>query len=143
MEGGVTMKQIINVVQIIFSLAGGAIGWFIGGYDGFWYTLVILTVTDYITGVMCAVLEKRLSSEVGFHGICKKLLIYMLVGVGNVLDQQIIGSGNVLRTAIIFFYCANEGISLIENVAKIGLPVPQKLKETLVQLQNTSTEMDN
>ena len=86
------MKQIINVVQIIFSLAGGAIGWFIGGYDGFWYTLVILTVTDYITGVMCAVLEKRLSSEVGFHGICKKLLIYMLVGVGNVLDQQIIGS---------------------------------------------------
>lgn len=137
------MKQIQNLFQLFLTLLGGGLGWFFGGFDGFWYALVVLVAVDYITGVLNAVLEKKLSSEIGFRGICKKLLIFLLVGVANILDQQIIGSGDALRTAVIFFYSANEGISILENAAKIGLPVPKKLKEMLAQIQSASTEMVN
>ena len=143
MEGGVNVKQIQNLFQLFLTLLGGGLGWFFGGFDGFWYALVVLVAVDYITGVFNAVLEKKLSSEIGFRGICKKLLIFLLVGVANILDQQIIGSGDALRTAVIFFYSANEGISILENAAKIGLPVPKKLKEMLAQIQSASTEMVN
>ena len=143
MEGGVNVKQIQNLFQLFLTLLGGGLGWFFGGFDGFWYALVVLVAVDYITGVLNAVLEKKLSSEIGFRGICKKLLIFLLVGVANILDQQIIGSGDALRTAVIFFYSANEGISILENAAKIGLPVPKKLKEMLAQIQSASTEMVN
>ena len=137
------MKQIQNLFQLFLTLLGGGLGWFFGGFDGFWYALVVLVAVDYITGVLNAILEKKLSSEIGFRGICKKLLIFLLVGVANILDQQIIGSENALRTAVIFFYSANEGISILENAAKIGLPIPKKLKETLAQIQSASTEMVN
>ena len=114
---------------------GGWLGYFMGGFDGFIYALIVFVVADYITGVMVAIYEKRLSSEVGFKGICKKVLIFLLVGVANVLDVQVIGSGSVLRTAVIFFYISNEGISLLENTAKLGLPIPEKLKLVLEQLK--------
>ena len=93
-------------------------------------------MVDYITGVMCAINDKKLSSEVGFRGICRKVLIFFLVGVANILDVQVIGTGSVLRTAIIFFYLSNEGVSLLENAAHLGLPVPQKLKDVLEQLHD-------
>ena len=137
------MKQIENVLQILLGLIGGGLGWFFGGFDGLWCTLVILVTVDYFTGVVHAILEKKLSSKIGFRGICKKMLIFLLVGVGNILDQQIIGSGSTLRTAVIFFYCANEGISIMENAVLIGIPIPQKLKDALTQLQNDSTEIVN
>ena len=93
-------------------------------------------VTDYITGVMCAANDHKLSSEVGFKGICRKVLIFLLVGIGHVLDTQIIGTGSVLRTAVIFFYLSNEGVSLLENAGHLGLPIPEKLKVVLEQLHD-------
>ena len=134
------MKTVWTNLQLIIAVVGGWVGWFLGGTDGFLYALIALVVIDYITGVMCAVLEKRLSSGVGARGIFKKVLIFMLVGIGSIIDRQIIGDGSVLRTAVVFFYISNEGISIIENSGRIGLPIPQKLKDVLEQLK---TKGDN
>lgn len=130
----------MNTAQIIFAAIGGWLGWLLGGWDGFLYALVAFVVTDYLTGLMAAAVEKKLSSEVGFRGIFKKILIFMLVGIGSILDRQIIGDGSVLRTAVIFFYISNEGISIIENAGRIGLPIPQKLKDILEQLKTKEDE---
>ena len=130
------MKEIWSWIQTAFTVLGGLLGWFLGGYDGFLYALVALMVADYITGVMCAIVEKKLSSEIGFKGIFKKVLIFILVGVGHLIDTNLIGDGSVLRTAIIFFYCSNEGVSMLENAGRLGLPIPEKLKDILVQLHN-------
>lgn len=134
------MKEIWSWIQTAFTVLGGLLGWFLGGFDGFLYALVALMVADYITGVMCAIVEKKLSSEIGFKGIFKKVLIFILVGVGHLIDTNLIGDGSVLRTAIIFFYCSNEGVSILENAAHIGLPIPQKLKDVLGQLHNKGDE---
>lgn len=130
------MKQFWNVIQMVFAGVGGWLGYFLGGYDGLLYALVIFMAADYITGVMCAVSDKKLSSAVGFKGICRKVLILMLVGIANLLDVQVIGTGAVLRTAVIFFYLSNEGVSLLENAAHLGLPIPEKLKGILAQLHD-------
>ena len=130
------MKEFWNTIQFIFTAVGGWLGWFLGGCDGLLYALIAFVVIDYITGVMCAVLDHKLSSEVGFKGIFKKVLIFLLVGIGNIIDTQIIGNGSVLRTAVIFFYISNEGVSLVENAAHLGLPIPEKLKEVLEQIHN-------
>ena len=128
------MKQIWSGIQLAFTAVGGFLGWFLGGVDGFLYALIAFTVIDYITGVMCAVTDKNLSSSVGFKGICRKVLIFTLVGIGNIVDVYVLGQGGVLRTAIIFFYLSNEGVSIMENTARLGLPIPAKLKEVLEQL---------
>ena len=128
------MKEFWNIIQVIIAGIGGWLGWFLGESDGLLYTLIAFVAVDYITGVMCAVADKKLSSQVGFKGICRKVLIFALVGIGHVLDTQVIGAGSVLRTAVIFFYLSNEGVSLIENTAHLGLPVPEKIKEVLSQL---------
>lgn len=128
------MKNVWNFVQMIFAAVGGYIGYFLGGVDGFMYALIALVVIDYLTGVMVAVLERKLSSEIGFRGIFKKVLIFVLVGIGNIIDMHLIKNGSAIRTAVIFFYVSNEGISIIENSAKIGLPIPQKLKDILEQI---------
>ena len=130
------MKEFWNTVQLVFAAVGGWLGWFIGGCDGLLYALVVFVVVDYITGVMCAAADKELSSEVGFRGIAKKVLIFLLVGVANIIDVQVIGSGSVLRTAVIFFYLSNEGVSLLENAAHLGLPIPKKLKDVLAQIHD-------
>lgn len=130
------MKQIWNGIQIAFTALGGFLGWFLGGADGFLYALIAFVVIDYITGVMCAISDKSLSSEVGFRGICRKVLIFILVGIGNLLDVYILGEAGVLRTAVIFFYLSNEGVSLLENASRLGLPIPEKLKEILQQLHD-------
>lgn len=128
------MKQIWSGIQIAFTAFGGFLGWFLGGFDGFLYALIAFTVIDYITGVMCAITDKKLSSSVGFKGICRKVLIFTLVGIGNIVDVYVLGQGGVLRTAVIFFYLSNEGVSILENSAHLGLPIPEKLKEVLEQL---------
>lgn len=137
------MREFWNTIQLIFTAIGGWLGWFLGGCDGLLYALIAFVVIDYITGVMCAIADKKLSSAVGFKGICKKVLIFALVGGGHILDAFIIGSGSVLRTAIIFFYLSNEGVSLVENCAHLGLPVPQKLKDVLEQLHNRAEKEDD
>ena len=130
------MKNIWTGVQIAFAAVGGFLGWFLGGADGFLYTLIAFVALDYVTGVMCAIVEKKLSSEVGFKGICRKVLIFLLVGVANLLDVYVLGEAAVLRTAVIFFYLSNEGVSMLENAGRLGLPIPQKLKDVLAQLHN-------
>ena len=136
------MKEFWNTIQLIFTAIGGWLGWFLGGCDGLLYALIAFVAIDYITGVMCAVIDHRLSSEVGFKGIFKKVLIFLLVGTANILDVQVIGTGCVLRTAAIFFYISNEGVSLLENAAYLGLPVPEKIKTVLEQLHSRSESED-
>jgi len=98
------MKELWNTVQLVFAAIGGWLGYFLGGFDGLLYALIAFMVVDYITGVMCAVVDKSLSSAVGFKGICRKVLILALVGIAHILDANVIGDGSVLRTAVIFFY---------------------------------------
>lgn len=130
------MKEFWNVVQMVIAGIGGWPGWFLRGFDGLVYALVAFVVIDYVTGMMCAVADKKLSSEVGFKGICRMVLIFLLVGIANILDVHVIGSGSVLRTAVIFFYISNEGVSLLENAAHLGLPIPEKMKLVLEQLHD-------
>ena len=130
------MKEFWNSIQLVFAAIGGWLGYFLGGCDGLLIALVVFVVVDYLTGVMCAIADHKLSSAVGFKGICRKVLIFLLVGIANILDVQVIGSGSVLRTAVIFFYISNEGVSLVENAAHLGLPVPDKLKDVLEQLHD-------
>ena len=137
------MQDIWTWVQLAFSAIGGFLGYFLGGMDGFLYALIAFVVIDYITGLMVAAIQKKVSSEVGFKGICKKVLIFILVGVANIVDKQIIGNGSAIRTAVIFFYLSNEGISILENTALIGLPVPQKLRDVLEQLKGPEDKEGN
>ena len=137
------MKEFWNTIQVIFTGVGGWLGWFLGGCDGLLYALVLFVVVDYTTGVRCAAADHRLSSEVGFKGICRKVLIFLLVGIGHVLDTQIIGTGSVLRTAVIFFSLSNEGVSLLENAGHLGLPIPEKLKVVLEQLHDRAEKENN
>ena len=130
------MKEFWAGTQVVFTGIGGWLGWFLGGCDGLLYALVLFVVVDYITGVMCAAVDHKLSSEVGFKGICRKVLIFLLVGIGHVLDTQLLGTGSVLRTAGILFYLSNEGVSLLENAGHLGLPIPEKLKIVLEQLHD-------
>ena len=130
------MKEFWNTIQLVFAAVGGWLGYFLGGCDGLLYALLAFVVIDYITGVMCAISDRKLSSAVGFKGICRKVMIFLLVGIANVLDIQVIGTGSVLRTAVIFFYISNEGVSLLENAVHLGLPVPGQIKAVLEQLHN-------
>lgn len=136
------MKEFWSVIQLAFAAIGGWLGWFLGGCDGLLYALIAFVVVDYITGIMCAIVDKKLSSAVGFRGIFKKVLIFTLVGVANILDVQVIGSGSVLRTAVVFFYISNEGVSLLENAGHLGLPIPAKLKDILEQLHDRAEKED-
>ena len=137
------MKQIWSVVQTAFTAVGGFLGWYLGGLDGFLYALIVFVVVDYITGVLCAVYDKKLSSEVGFKGIAKKVLIFVLVGIGNIIDVSILKEGSAIRTAVIFFYLSNEGISILENSAHLGLPIPKALKYVLETLSKEDEESES
>ena len=132
------MKEIWTWIQLMLAAIGGWLGWFLGGADCFLYALIAFVVIDYITGMMCAIVDHKLSSEVGFKGICKNVLIFMMVGIGNVIDVQVLGQAGVLRTAVIFFCLSNEGVSMLENAGHLGLPIPAKLKEVLGQLHARS-----
>ena len=137
------MKEFWNTIQLVFTGIGGWLGYFLGGWDGLLYALIAFVAIDYVTGVMCAISNHTLSSEVGFKGICRKVLIFLLVGIGSILDAHVIGSGSVLRTAVIFFYISNEGVSILANAARLGLPVPEKIKVVLEQLHDRSAKEDN
>ena len=125
-------------VQAAITAIGGWLGYFLGGVDGLMIALIVMMALDYITGIMCAIVDKKLSSAVGFKGICKKALILMLVGVANIIDIHVVGTGSALRGAVICFYMSNEGLSLLENAAYLGLPIPDKLRNILSQLHERS-----
>lgn len=137
------MKEFWNTIQLIFTAVGGWLGYFLGGCDGLLYTLLAFVILDYLTGIMCAIVDKKLSSEIGFKGIFKKVLIFVLVGIGHLMDMQILGAAGVLRTAVIFFYLSNEGVSLVENAAHLGLPIPEKLKAVLEQLHDRAEKEED
>lgn len=129
------MENMINISKIGIATIGGVLGRLIGNMDGLLYTLVIFVILDYVTGLMVAVKEKKLSSEVGFVGIAKKVLIFFLVIVANMLDLHVLGGDGIARMAVVFFYLANEGLSITENAAKFGVPLPEKLIDILEQLK--------
>ena len=131
------MRQFWNLMQLCFSALGGWIGYFLGGNDKLIVALLLFVLTDFVTGIMRSIADKTLSSEIGFKGVCRKILIFMLVGMANVLDEHL-GQGAVLRTATIFFFASNEGLSLIENASYLGLPIPKSLRDVLVQLHDKS-----
>ncbi len=134
------MKEFWNVIQAVFTALGGWLGYFLGGCDGLLYALLVFVALDYITGIMCAVSDRELSSNVSFRGLARKVLIFVMVGIGHILDARIFGETGVLRTAIIFFYLSNEGLSLTENAAHLGLPIPEKLHSVLKQLHDRSED---
>lgn len=137
------MKEFWNVIQAIFAVIGGWLGYFLGGNDGVLYALIIFAVLDYLTGFMCALADRKLSSKVGFKEICRKVLIFAMVGVGHLLDLHLLGGGSVLRTAINFFYLSNEGLAIVENSAHLGLPIPDKLRKVLEQLHDRAEKEED
>ena len=127
-------------LQVAITAVGGWLGYFVGGVDGLMTALFVLMVLDYVTGVMCAVIDRELSSSVGFRGIFKKVLILMLVGVAHIVDLHVVGTGEALRSAVICFYLSNEGVSVLENAGHLGLPIPERLKAILAQLHDRMEE---
>lgn len=134
------MNKLWNVLSAVFATIGLWLGLFIGPVNGLLIALIVFVITDYITGLASAIVRKELSSSVGFKGLARKVLIFLIVGIANVLDVYVLGANAVLRTAVILFYMANEGLSIIENAGEIGLPIPKKLKEVLAQLRKKSGE---
>ena len=133
------MKILWTSNQLTFAAIGGFIGWFWGGADGLFYALLTFVIADYITGVMCGIMQQELSSDIGSKGLFRKVLIFMLVGIAHILDAMVIGTGSVLRTAVICFYISNEGLSIVENAAELGLPIPAQFKRVLRQLKTDSS----
>ena len=129
-------------IQIAITAIGGWLGYFLGGLDGLMIALIVLMTLDYVSGVMCAIIDRKLSSAVGFKGVCKKVFILMLVGVAHIIDLHVVGTGSALRGAVIWFYMSNEGLSLLENAAHIGLPIPDKLRDILAQLHDKERTTD-
>jgi len=142
------MKTLWAAAQAGFAGIGALLGWYLGagspggGLDGLLYALIAFVVVDYITGVLRALVEKNLSSRVGAQGIAKKVALFLVVGIANLADVYLLKNGSALRTAVIFFYISNEGLSLLENTAAIGLPVPERLKAALAQLHNKNNGGD-
>lgn len=134
------MTKLFNVLSIVAATIGLWIGIFIGPLNGLLIALLAFIIADYVTGIAAAVVNKRLDSNVGFKGIIRKVVILLIVGIANLLDVYVLSANSILRSAVIFFYIANEGLSIIENAGEIGLPIPKKLKEILAQLRNKSEE---
>lgn len=128
------MNSITGYFKAALALLGGVLGWFLGGLDSLFYALIAFVALDYITGILVAIHNKKVSSEIGFNGICKKILIFIIVSMGNIIDKYILGAGSALRTLLLMFYLSNEGISILENMGLMGLPIPQKLKDVIEQL---------
>ena len=126
-----------KIFQKVSAIVFAVCGFMWGKFDGLLYALITFMILDYITGVISAYIRKEISSSVGFKGIARKVFIMVLVAVGHILDTQVIGSGSVCRSAVIGFYISNEGISILENAAGIGLPLPEKLKDILAKLKDS------
>jgi len=117
---------------------GGILEWLLGSFDSLLYALFAFVVIDYLTGILLAIGEEKISSDIGFKGISKKVMIFAMISLGNIIDHYILGSGSFLRSMLITFYLSNEGISILENSAKMGVPFPEKLKSVLLQINETS-----
>lgn len=127
----------LNTLALALTSVGAVLGIFFGKINGLFIALLVAVVLDYISGLISAIVRKQLSSSVGFKGIAKKVLIFLIVGVANLIDVYVLGGESaVLRSSVIFFYLANEGISILENAGECGLPIPTKLRRILAQLKD-------
>ncbi|MGJ9482082.1 phage holin family protein [Actinotignum sp. GS-2025e] len=141
-----SLKAIWITIQTFFAGLAGWLAAYLGGLDGLVYALIIFVAADYLTGVLAAIVERRVSSAVGFRGISRKILIFTLIGLAHLLDMHVIGTPGVLRAATIFFYLSNEGISLIENTTRLGLPVPEQIRaalDAITRRDNTKPQLTN
>lgn len=136
------MEKIWRGIQAAIAAIGGAFAFFWGGLDNLIIALIVFAAVDYATGVLAAIIKKKLNSRVGFKGIAKKVLMFLIVGIANIVDVRLIQTGSAFRTATIIFYLANEGVSLLENSARCGLPIPKKLKGILTQLHDSEKETE-
>ena len=132
------MSKIQIIIDSIAGAVGAVLGFMYGEVSGLFWALIAFMALDYVTGVIVAIIEKRLSSEVGFRGLAKKFLILVFVAVGHIVDTYILGGTPAAMSAVMLFYIANEGISIIENAAALGLPVPKKLTSIMEQIKNKS-----
>ena len=139
----VSIDLVWTKIQTAAAAIGGYLGYFVGGVDGLMTALILFMVIDYITGVMCAISDRTLSSAVGFRGICRKVLTLMLVGIAHIVDLHVVGTGQALRSAVICFYLSNEGVSVLENAGHLGLPIPEKLKDILAQLHGRGEDRED
>lgn len=131
-----SLHAIWHAIQTGLAGVGAWLAAYLGGLDGLVYALIVFAIADYITGVLAAISERRLSSAVGFRGISRKILIFTLVGLAHLIDVHIFGAPGVLRAAVIFFYLSNEGISLVANATRLGLPVPSQMRGALDAIAN-------
>ncbi|HFI0464915.1 TPA: holin family protein [Streptococcus suis] len=134
------MQELLTANKVLFSAIGGIIGSIFGELDGFLYALLVFMVIDYLTGMMAATLEKNLSSSIGKKGIFKKVMIIFLVAMAHMIDLHVVKQGGAVRTAVIFFYFSNEGLSILENATRLGLPIPARIRNVLRQLQEEHKE---
>ena len=134
------MSKIQIIIDSIAGAVGAVLGFMYGEVTGLFWALIAFMATDYITGVVVAAIHKQLSSEVGFRGLAKKLMILVFVSLGHIADMYVLGGTPVAMSAVMLFYIANEGLSIIENAGNLGLPVPKKLKDIMVQLKKESEE---
>ena len=125
-----------NIFKKIMAGVCTILSFLFGDMEGLMVALIALIILDYISGVIAAAVEKRLSSEVGAKGIAKKIFMLLIVALANIVDINVIGDGHVLKTVTVVFYICNECISLIENAGRIGVPVPKKLLDVLEQLRD-------
>lgn len=132
------MSRIQIIIDSIAGAVGAVLGFMYGEVTGLFWALIAFMATDYITGVVVAAINKQLSSEVGFRGLAKKLMILVFVSLGHIADMYVLGGTPVAMSAVMLFYIANEGLSIIENAGNLGLPVPKKLKDIMVQLKKES-----
>lgn len=137
------MSKIQIIIDSVAGAVGAVMGFLFGEVNGLFWALIAFMATDYITGVIVAVINKQLSSEVGFKGLAKKLLILVFVSLGHIADMYVLGGTPVAMSAVMLFYIANEGLSIIENAGNLGLPVPKKLKDIMIQLKKESEENEN
>lgn len=136
------MDRFANTIKIIFGGIITAVSGFLGGMDGIMYALIAFISIDYITGVAVAIKQKKLSSEVGFWGLVRKVCILVLVGVAHFIDLNVMGTGDIFRTAIALYYIGNEGVSLLENIGNLGVKLPKKLIDILVQIRDSNSGDD-
>lgn len=131
-----------NYIKAAAAIMGGITGYMFGALDGMLLALISLMMVDYVTGIMIAIIEKTLSSQIGFRGICKKMIMLGVVAVAHIIDKSLLGDSAILRTAACAFYIANEGLSVLENAANLGIPLPKKLMDVLKQLKDKNDEDD-
>lgn len=132
------MDKLFNWISVIAGMVGGFLSYWLGGWDTLLKTIVFLAIVDYITGIIKGFYAKELSSEIGFKGLLKKIVMFIVIAVAFAI-QELLGGKVPLREVVIMFYIANEALSLLENAA-VFVPIPEKLKEVLLQLRDKNTD---